>query len=261
MKPGFDQHDGEIAMQMNRAVKDTFTLIELLVVIAIIAILAAMLLPALSFAKEKARTIECMSRLKQLGLAFQYYADDNEDWLPCADYRSADPPTQPSGYSGGGWIDSVRQVGGYIEDKEIFKCPSHPYYLSVQSGYGSYGINIHLNGWRLNVGIYDEGYATNVAATSEGRRIRKRGELDLLSSGMMLTDGFVMFTASGTVWSDWEQLSAASDLTEQRYGPRHQDGRNAVFADGHAGWNSQDDIPSDHDTPYWGGRSGPIPWP
>jgi len=76
-----------------------FTLIELLVVIAIIALLASMLLPALQKAREKVRTIKCMSSLRQPGMGFQMYISDWDGWYPAQVDWFSDPKGPARGYT------------------------------------------------------------------------------------------------------------------------------------------------------------------
>lgn len=72
----------ELISSAGPPLRRAFTLVELLVVIAVIALLAALLLPALADSKQKARSIQCLNNLRQWGLAYRMYADDNSDFLP-----------------------------------------------------------------------------------------------------------------------------------------------------------------------------------
>src|SRR6202012_3581439 len=83
--PGVPHHCSTPAPGVRRR-PGAFTLIELLVVIAIVAILAAMLLPALARAKSRARRIQCVSNLRQMGIAAQIYTSDNSDFYPIAQH-------------------------------------------------------------------------------------------------------------------------------------------------------------------------------
>ena len=127
-----------------RRAPSAFTLIELLVVIAIIGILASMLLPALSRAKEKAHTATCINNLHQLGLAMRLYVDENEGTFPSASAfevnpatgnRLTDPPILKSTQAVPGGFDPIgplrdyhlsaraRPLYHYLKPSQVFACP------------------------------------------------------------------------------------------------------------------------------------------
>ena len=94
-----------------------FTLIEFLIVIAMIAILAAMLLPALNGAMEKAKLIDCAGKQKQLGIGFMQYVNDNRDYFPPHQAEVIDPVTHNREY----WPGTLT-YGGYVKNTNLFVC-------------------------------------------------------------------------------------------------------------------------------------------
>lgn len=227
-----------------------FTLIELLVVVAIIAILAAMLLPALQGAREKGRQAVCISNLKQLGLAIQMYAQDSDDFLPFASISTTGCAFVGS-YGIKAW--PVMLWPTYIKDPKVFNCPSKNNSRRTGTQAFQNWNNCRSDGpdgWTMGNPRIGIAYGWNsvwvpraVVGNAEGafarshqfQRYIANGKAGTASSLMMLADSCARVAPNlyGDGIITLSPPTSPQDIAEGRQSFRHTGVSNVCFLDGH----------------------------
>ncbi len=194
---------------MQRRSSAGFTLIELLVVIAIIAILAAILFPVFARAREKARQTNCLSNMKQMGLAYQMYAQDYDErvvptWISWQDWA----------WGEGSWDDGAYWpylLQPYANNVQIFNCPS----VSGEDWNGER--NYRESGGAYSQNVYLGYYHASADSHYEPLSL---GQIDQPASTLCELDSA---NSNPTLWRNRSYIAT-----------RHNDQCNVNFVDGHA---------------------------
>jgi prepilin-type N-terminal cleavage/methylation domain-containing protein/prepilin-type processing-associated H-X9-DG protein len=216
----FVQLLGGIQMKRNGG----FTLIELLVVIAIIAILAAILFPVFAQAREKARTISCLSNVKQTVLGALMYVQDYDETFPINLYI---------GNTGSPCIMTFYQeVAPYQKNSQILVCPSDSHPLNFPTAMAVIGLPppcistppLVLTSYQPNYAVIDDGDPNPLFGSETGRSAKSLAAIEFPVDTSLYSDAAVTLPGG----------SAGYGLFSSPIQSRHQALVNAGFVDGHA---------------------------
>ena len=254
-----------------------FTLIELLVVISIIALLIGILLPVLSNARNSAKDVQCLSNLRQMGIALFAYAADEKDYVaqvsngmdvyPGTFSTDAWPAYAASQTQGRYWTSNI-VIGGYGAERDMFKCPRFPEADTNSDSIRTADLNLtNHNNWRnADYGINYEwlaGARAGVAATGRAKNIPIRYDVIANPSETVLVADTWYELFRGTSSQRGNGILSAIPTLYGSVHARH-DGTSAaiLWADSHAALdNYGSESVADADGPYGADHLGSTAFP